>query len=109
MKEWSTKFLVPVDKAKISNLDIIGSLLVTQFEHVRQTSAKKKKREEEVQNIETDEEDNVSEESRPGSPTGGGGDEVNQEVGGEEGEGEAALTKDPPTEAETSKKMKVSL
>jgi hypothetical protein len=34
---------------------------------------------EEVQNIEMDEEDNASKENRPESPTGGGGDEVNQE------------------------------
>jgi hypothetical protein len=49
------------------------------------------------------------EESRPGLPTrGGGGDEVNQEGGGEEGEGEATPPKDPPTEIEKSKKRKVS-
>jgi hypothetical protein len=39
-----------------------------------------------VQNIETDEEDNASEKSRPNSPIGGGGDEVNLEEEGEEGE-----------------------
>jgi hypothetical protein len=81
-------------------------------EHDGQTSMKKKKKKEEVQNIETDEEDNASEESRPDSPTGGGGDEVNQEEGGEEGEkkdkGEVTPPKDPPTEAKTSKKRKVS-
>jgi hypothetical protein len=32
-KEWSTKFLVLVDDAKLSNPDIIGSPLVTRFEH----------------------------------------------------------------------------
>jgi hypothetical protein len=66
-----------------------------------------------VKNIETDEEDNASEESGPDSPAGGGGDEVNQEGGGEEGEkqgkGEVTPLKDPPTEAKTSKKRKVSL
>jgi hypothetical protein len=36
-----------------------------------------------VQNIETDDEDNASEESRPDSPVGGGGDEVNPEEEGE--------------------------
>jgi hypothetical protein len=52
------------------------------------------------------------EESAHGSLAGGGGDEVNKEVGGEErekqGEGEATPPKDPPTKAETSKKRKVS-
>jgi hypothetical protein len=76
---------------------------------VRRRRRKRRK----FQNIETDEEDNASEESRPGLPTGGGGDEVNQEGGGEEGEkqgeGEATPPKDPPTETETSKKRKVSL
>jgi hypothetical protein len=44
--------------------------------------------------------------------SGGGGDKVNQEEGEEEGDkqdkGEVTPLKDPPTEAETSKKMKVS-
>jgi hypothetical protein len=48
----------------------------------------------------------------PESPVGGGGDEVNQEEGGEEGEkkdkGEATLPKDPLTIAEASQKRKVS-
>jgi hypothetical protein len=111
-KEWPAEFLVPVEDAELSDPDIIGSPLVTRVEHDGQTSTKKKKKKEEVQNIETDEEDNASEESRPDSPTGGGGDEVNQEEGGEEGEnqdkGEVTPPKDPPTEAETSKKRKVS-
>jgi len=47
------------------------------------------------------------------SPAGGeGGDEVNQEEVREEGDkqekGEVTPSKDPPTEAETLKKMKVS-
>jgi hypothetical protein len=62
-------------------------------------------------NIETDEEDNTSKESRPESLERGGGDEVNQEEGGEEGEnkdkGKVTPPKDPPTEAETLKKRKV--
>jgi hypothetical protein len=67
-----------------------------------------------VQNIETDEEGTASKESGPHSPIGGGGgDKVNQERGGEEGEkqgkGEVKPPKDPLTEAETSKKRKVSL
>jgi hypothetical protein len=60
--------------------------LVTRAEHVGQTSAKKKKKRKEIQDIETDEEDSASEESGPGSPIGVGGDKVNQEGGGEEGE-----------------------
>jgi hypothetical protein len=83
MKEWSMEFLVLVEDVELSNLDVIGSPLVTQFEHAVNTSAKKKNKKEYFQNIETDEEDNISEESRPGSPIGGGGDEVNKEGGGE--------------------------
>jgi hypothetical protein len=109
-KEWPTEFLVPVEDAELSDPDIIGSPLVTRVEHDGQ---KKKKRKEDIQNIESDEEDNASEESGPESPTGGGGgDEVNQEEGREEGDkqekGEVTPSKDPPTEAETSKKRKVS-
>jgi hypothetical protein len=73
---------------------------------------KKKKKKEEVQNIETDEEDNASKENGPASPAEGGGDEVNQELGGEEGEkqgeGEATPPKDPPTETEKLNKRNVS-
>jgi hypothetical protein len=83
MKEWLAEFLVLVDDAELSDPDIIGSPLVTWFEHAGHTSVKKKNKNEEVHNIETDEEDSASEESRPDSPTGGGGDEVNQEGGGE--------------------------
>jgi hypothetical protein len=57
-----------------------------------------------VKDIESDEKDNASEESRPDSTAGGGGDEVNQEEGGEEGEnkykGEVTLPKDPLTTTE---------
>jgi hypothetical protein len=86
MKEWPTKFLVPIDDAELSDPEIIESPLATRFEHAGQTSVNKKKEKEEVQNIETDEEDNALEESRPGSPAGGGGDQINQEGGEEEGE-----------------------
>jgi hypothetical protein len=41
------------------------------------TSTKKKNKKEEVEKIETDEEENTSEESRLDSPVGRGGDEVN--------------------------------
>ena len=48
----------------------------------------------------------------PDSPARGGGDEVNQEEGGEERDkhekGKVTPPKDPLTEAETSKKRKVS-
>jgi hypothetical protein len=113
MKEWPEEFLALVDDAELSDPDIIGSPLVTRFEHGGQSSVKKKKKKEEVQNIETDEEDSASEESGPGSPAGGGGgDKVNQEGGGDEGEkqgeGKATPLKDPPTQTETPKKRKVS-
>jgi hypothetical protein len=88
--------------------------LVTQTEYDGQINAKKKKKKEkeEVQNIDSDDKDNASEESRLDSPTGGEGDKVNQEEGGEEGDkkdkGKVTPPKDPLTEAETSKKRKVS-
>jgi hypothetical protein len=112
-KEWPAEFLVPVDATELSDLDIIGGPLVTRVEHDGKTSVRKKKKKEEVQNIESDEEENASEESVPKLPVGGEGDEVNQEEeGGEEGEnqdkGEVTLPKDHLTEAERSKKMKVS-
>jgi hypothetical protein len=72
-KEWPEELQTLVADAKLSDTEIIGSPLVTQFEHARQSNVKKKKKKEEVQNIETDEEDNASEESGSGSPTGGGG------------------------------------
>jgi hypothetical protein len=101
---------VPVDDAELSDADIIGSPLVTRFEHAGQSSVKKKKKKEEVQNIETDEEDNASEENGSGSL--GGGDEVNGQGGGDEGEnqgeGEATPPKDPLTETVTPQKRKVS-
>jgi hypothetical protein len=75
-----------VEDEKLSDPDIIGSPLVTWVEHDGQTSTKKKKKKEEVKNIESDEEDIALEESRPDSPTGGGGDEVNPKEEGEEGE-----------------------
>jgi hypothetical protein len=78
-KEWPIEFLVLVDDAEISDPDIIGSPLVTRVEYGGQISTKKKNKKEEVQNIETDEEDNTSEESRHDLPTGGGGDKVHQE------------------------------
>jgi hypothetical protein len=111
-KEWPTEFLVLVEDVELSEPNIIGSPLVTRFEHDGQTSVKKKKKKEEVHKIESDEEDNASEESRHDSPIGGGGDEVNTKEEGEEGEnkdkGEVTLPKDFPTEADTSKKRKVS-
>jgi hypothetical protein len=72
MKEWPEEFLVPVDDAELSNPDIIGSPLVTRFEHVGQTSAKKKKKKEDIQDVQTDEEDSASEENGSVSPIGGG-------------------------------------
>jgi hypothetical protein len=99
------------EDAELSDPDIIGSPLVTRTEYDGQSSAKKKKKKEEVQDIESDEKDNASEETVPDSPAGGGGDEVNQEEEGEEDKqekGEVTPPKDPLTEAETSKKRKVS-
>jgi hypothetical protein len=65
-----------------------------------------------VKNIENDEEDSASEESRLKSPIVGGGDEGNQEEGEEEGlkqeKGKVTPPKDPLTEVETLKKRNVS-
>jgi hypothetical protein len=111
-KEWPTEFLVPVGDAELSDPDLIGSLVVTRMEYDGPSSAKKKKKKEEVQDIDSQEKDNASEETMPDSPEGGGGDEVNQEEEGEEDKkekGEVTPPKDPLTEAETSKKRKVSL
>jgi hypothetical protein len=70
---------------------------------------KKKKKKEEVHNIEIDEEDNASEEKGYGLP--GGGDKVNGQGGGDEGEkkGERKATppKYPLTETKTPRKRKV--
>jgi hypothetical protein len=78
-KEWPVEFLVPMEYVELSEPDIIRSPLVTRVENDGQTRAKKKKKKEEVQNIETNEEDIVSEESGIESPIGGGGGEVNQQ------------------------------
>jgi hypothetical protein len=68
-----------VDTTELSDPDIIGSPLVTQVEHDGQASTKKNNKKEEVKNIETDEDNNTSEESELELPTGVGGYEVNQE------------------------------
>jgi hypothetical protein len=105
-KEWPAKFLVPVGDEKLSHLDLIGSIVVTKTEYDGPSSAKKNKKKEEVQDIGI-----ASEETAADSPRGGGGEEVNQEEEGEQDKqekGEVTLPKDPLTEAETSKKRKVS-
>jgi DNA-directed RNA polymerase specialized sigma subunit len=48
MKEWLVEFLVSIDDAELSNPDIIGIPLVTQFDHAGETSVEKKKKKEEV-------------------------------------------------------------
>jgi hypothetical protein len=49
MKEWPEELFVPVTDEELSDIDIIGSPLVTWVEHVRQSSGtKKKKKNEEV-------------------------------------------------------------
>jgi hypothetical protein len=109
-KEWSAEFLVPVGDAELFDPDLIGSVVVTRTEYDGPSNAKKKKKEK-VQNIDSEEKENTSEETVPDSPRGGAGDEVNQEEEGEEDKqekGEVTPSKDPVTEAETSKKMKVS-
>jgi len=75
-----------VEDVELSNPNIIGSPLVTQVKHDGQRSSKKNKKKDEIQDIEIYEKDSASEENMPDSPVRGGGDEVNQEEGGEEGE-----------------------
>jgi hypothetical protein len=72
-KEWPAEFLVPVEQTELSDLDLIGSPVVTQEEYDGPSSSKKKKKEE-VQEI-----NSASEETASDSPGGGGGDEVDQE------------------------------
>jgi hypothetical protein len=67
-KEWPAKFLVPVEDVELSDPDIIGSPLVTRTEYDGQRSTKKKKKKEEVQDIDSEEKDNTSEETVPNSP-----------------------------------------
>jgi carbamoylphosphate synthase large subunit len=75
-KEWPKEFLVHVVDAKLSDTNTIGNPIVTQVEHFKHSSGtKKKKKQEEVQDIESNKEDNVSEDNGSGSP-GGGEDEV---------------------------------
>jgi hypothetical protein len=73
-KEWSAEFLVPVKQTELSDLDIIGSPLVTRTEWDELSNAKKKKKKKKVQEI-----NNASEEITTDSPGGEGGNEVNQE------------------------------
>jgi hypothetical protein len=44
MKEWSKEFLVPVVDAELSDIDTIGSPMVTRVEHVGQSSRMKQKK-----------------------------------------------------------------
>jgi hypothetical protein len=63
-KEWLEEFLVPIADAEISDIDTIGSPIVTWFEHVEKSNGKKrKKNQEEFHDIETDEEEKTSEDN----------------------------------------------
>jgi hypothetical protein len=75
-KEWPEESLVPVTVVELSNIETIGSPIVTRVEHVRNSSGtKKQKKQAEVQDIESDEE-KIFEDNGFGSP-GGGEDEEN--------------------------------
>jgi hypothetical protein len=81
-KEWSKEFLVLVANVELCDTDTIGSPLVTQVEHVRQSSGtKKKKKQEEFQDIKTDDENNASEENGSGSLGGGETKQMDKEEG----------------------------
>jgi hypothetical protein len=86
-KEWLEEFLVPIDDAELFNTNLIGILLVNRVEYARKYSVKKKMKKVEVQNIETDEEYNASEENGSGSPIGGGGEEDQVDGNGKRDEG----------------------
>jgi hypothetical protein len=47
-KEWPAEFLVSIEQTKLSDPDLIGSLVVTQEEYDGPCSSKKKKKKEEV-------------------------------------------------------------
>jgi hypothetical protein len=103
-KEWLEEFLIPIDDAELSNIDIIGSPFVTRVEHVGQSRRmKKKNKHEDIENIDTDEEDSASEKNGFGLLTGGGGGEDQddgqggRDEGENQGEGKATLLNDPPT------------
>jgi hypothetical protein len=83
-KEWPAEFLILVEDEKLSDPDIIVSPLVTQTEYDGQRNAKKKKKKEEVQEIDSEEKDNASEETMPNSHARGEGNGVNQEEKGAE-------------------------
>jgi hypothetical protein len=44
-KEWPAKFLIPVDHAELSDLDLIGSPVVTREEYDAPNSSRKKNKE----------------------------------------------------------------
>jgi hypothetical protein len=101
-----------MEDENLSEPDIIIIPLVTRTEYDGQGNDKKKKKREEVQDIDSEDQDNASEETASDSPAGKeGGDEVNKEDQGEEDKqekGEVTMPKGPLIEAETSKKRKVS-
>jgi len=72
-KEWPAKFLVPTKQTKLSDPDLIRSLMVTREEYDGPNNSKRKNKEE-VQEMHS-----ASEETTPNSPKGGGGDEVDKE------------------------------
>jgi hypothetical protein len=72
-KEWPAEFLVPVDQAELSDVDLIGSPMVT-FKEYDAPNSSKRKNKEEVQEM-----NSASKETTPKSPGGGRDDEVDQE------------------------------
>jgi hypothetical protein len=105
-KEWPAEFLVPVDQVELSDVDLIGSPMVTRKEYDAPSSSKRKNKEE-VQKL-----NSASKETTPESPGGGPDDEVDQEENEEKEEkleqGEVTPRKDPLDEVASYKKRKVS-
>jgi hypothetical protein len=87
-KKCPKEFHVPIIDAELSDTDTIVRPIVTQVEHVRQSSGtKKQKKWDEVQDIESDEEDEEKNygDNKSSSP-GGGEQEEEGQGGGDEGE-----------------------
>jgi hypothetical protein len=105
-KEWTAKFLIPVDQEALSDPNLIGILVVTHEEYDAPNSSRNKNKED-VYEIH-----NTSEETASYLPRGGGYNEVDkEEKEGEEDKpkkGKVTPPRNPLEEAETTKKRKVS-
>jgi hypothetical protein len=104
-KEWPAEFLVLVDQEKLSNVNLIGSPMVTHEEYDAPSNSRRKKKEVRIKLT-------SSKEATLESPGGGHDDEVDEEEKEEKEDkmeqGEVTPCKDPLDEVASSKKRKVS-